>query len=269
MDQPIPANGVEEVPLLPSCANEHGGVIVEMAEPMDPNDFRAVLRRSLSQWKLQGIKGVWIKIPVEFVNLVETTVKEGFLYHHAEPQYLMLVNWISETPSTIPANATHQLRIGAVIMNENRELLVVQEKHGRFKGTGIWKIPTGIIEEAEDIFSGAQREVKEETGIDTEFIDVLAFRQTHESFFKKSDLLFLCMLRPLSFEIHKQDSEIDAAQWMAIAEYSAQPFADGHWIFKCAADVCLAKVDKGCAGFTPHQISSTSYLYMNKDGLNL
>lgn len=27
------------------------------------------------------------------------------------------------------------------------QLLVVLEKHGRFKGTGIWKIPTGMVEE--------------------------------------------------------------------------------------------------------------------------
>lgn len=68
----------------------------------------------------------------------------------------------------------------------------MQEKHGSFKGTGIWKIPTGIVEEVcaldevpfelarilkpligtllvnfqgEDIFIGATREVKEETGV--------------------------------------------------------------------------------------------------------
>lgn len=32
------------------------------------------------------------------------------------------------------------------------------------------------------------------------------------SFFEKSDLFFVCMLRPLSFEIQKQESEIEAAQ---------------------------------------------------------
>jgi len=32
------------------------------------------------------------------------------------------------------------------------------------------------------------------------------------SFFEKSDLFFVCMLRPLSVEIRKQESEIEAAQ---------------------------------------------------------
>lgn len=31
-------------------------------------------------------------------------------------------------------------------------------------------------------------------------------------FFEKSDLFFICMMRPLSFDIQKQDLEIEAAQ---------------------------------------------------------
>lgn len=41
---------------------------------------------------------------------------------------------------------------------------------------------------------------------------VFTDRQLHKSFFQKSTLLFLCMLRPLSFVIQKQDSEIEAAK---------------------------------------------------------
>ncbi|KAJ8532509.1 hypothetical protein K7X08_012432 [Anisodus acutangulus] len=62
------------------------------------------------------------------------------------------------------------------VLNEKKELLVVQENSGRMKGTGIWKIPNGGVEEGEDIFKRAVREVKEETGIDTEFLEVLVFR---------------------------------------------------------------------------------------------
>jgi hypothetical protein len=37
-------------------------------------------------------------------------------------------------------------------------------------------------------------------------------RQSHNSFFEKSDLFFLCMLRPLSSEIQVQRLEIEGAQ---------------------------------------------------------
>ncbi|KAI5674690.1 hypothetical protein M9H77_15054 [Catharanthus roseus] len=269
----IVENGTKKDRLLPAVNDEHGGVIVEIEEKIDPNDFRTRLRASLFQWKLQGKKGVWIKLPIQLANLVETVVKEGFWYHHAEPDYLMLVYWIPVTGSTIPANATHQVRIGAIVVNDKRELLVVQEKNGRLRGTGIWKIPTGVIDQGEDIFDGAIREVKEETQIDTEFVELLAFRQTHKTLFGKSELYFLCVLRPLSFNIKKQDLEIEAAQWMPLEEYAAQPSVQKHSIFKYIGDLCSAKLENCYTGFTPLKIKSffddkSSYLYLNKQDIH-
>ncbi|CAN6479801.1 unnamed protein product [Victoria cruziana] len=103
-------------------------------------------------------------------------LQEGFWYHHAERNYVMLVNWLPETPETLPIYATHRLGIGAVVMNDKREVLVVQEKAGHFKGSGVWKLPTGVVEEGEDISAGAKREVMEETGIEAEFVEILGFR---------------------------------------------------------------------------------------------
>ncbi|XP_057461177.1 nudix hydrolase 10-like isoform X1 [Actinidia eriantha] len=273
MDQVVAENGVQHVELLSSVNDDHGGVIVEMKEPMDSEAFHSLLRVSISQWKQQGKKGVWIKLPIALVNLVEATVKEGFLYHHAEPHYLMLVYWIPETVSTIPANATHRVRVGAIVMNDKRELLVVQEKIGRYQGTGVWKIPTGVADESEDIFAAAVREVKEETGIDTEFVEILAFRQIHKVFFDKSDLCFLCMMHPLSFDIQAQELEIEAAQWMPLEEYAAQPFCQSHGLAKYISEICLAKLERDYVGFLPLPITSyfndqVSCLYLNSHDLN-
>lgn len=101
---------------------------------------------------VQGKRGVWIKIPIELVSLVEPAVKvcyysgllrncslvwtlvdnsnvaasyvlqEGFYFHHAEPKYLMLVHWLPSTPNTLPANASHRVGIGAFVMNEKNEV---------------------------------------------------------------------------------------------------------------------------------------------------
>jgi ADP-ribose pyrophosphatase YjhB (NUDIX family) len=69
--------------------------------------------------------------------------------------------------------------------------LVVQENNGKFKGSGVWKFPTGVVDEVrpllqcslnstvgiifpgieffnsqgEDIWTAAMREVREETGV--------------------------------------------------------------------------------------------------------
>ncbi|KAK1568376.1 hypothetical protein Q3G72_023766 [Acer saccharum] len=263
----LPENEVENIELLSSIEDADGGVTVEMKEPMDSKLFASMLGSSLLYWIQQKKRGVWIKLPIEFSNLVEPTVKEGFWYHHAESDYLMLVKWIPETSDTLPANASHRVGIGAFVMNDKGEVLVVQERTGIFKGTNVWKLPTGTVEEGEDICVAAIREVKEETGVDTEFVEVLAFRQSHQSFFRKSDLFFVCMLRPHSFEIQKQDSEIEAAQWMRAEDYVAQPFNQKHEIFKNMAGICLTKSKKNYTGFSKMSSTTSSgkraYMYFN------
>ncbi|KAI4972809.1 hypothetical protein ZWY2020_003734 [Hordeum vulgare] len=46
-------------------------------------------------------------------------------------------------------------------------VLVVQEKYRGWVLDGVWKLPTGFIQESEEIYTRAIREVQEETGVDT------------------------------------------------------------------------------------------------------
>ncbi|KAM2470641.1 nudix hydrolase 2-like [Malus sylvestris] len=265
--QVVPENEVEQVKLLTAVEDLYGGVVVDVTKPMDYAVFASLLQASISQWREKGKKGVWIKLPIERSNLVDAAVKEGFRYHHAESDYFMLVRWILETDDRLPANASHRVGIGAFVMNSNREVLVVQELSGSFGNTGVWKMPTGVVNEGEDICEASVREVKEETGIDTEFVEVLAFRQSHKSFFRKSDLFIVCMLTPKSLDIQEQNLEIVAAQWMPVADYAAQPFVKKHKLFDYIAKICLAKSDKDYVGFTALGTTTSSgkrsYLYYN------
>nr|GLL39071.1 nudix hydrolase 2-like [Ipomoea trifida] len=268
----LPEKQAEQVDrILAGRNDDHGGVIVEMTnEPLDSSLFVTLLRASISQWRQQGKRGVWIKLPIELVNLVEPAVKEGFYYHHAEPNYLMLVYWLPTTASTIPANATHRVGVGAFVMNEKNEVLVVQERSGQFRGSGVWKFPTGVVDEGEDICNAAVREVKEETGIDAKFVEILAFRQSHKSFFEKSDLFFVCLLQPLSFDIRIQEKEIEAAQWIPYEKYASQPFIQKHELFKYIANICSAKIHGKYTGFSAVSTVTSfsqkeSYLYLNKN----
>ncbi|XBI02054.1 hypothetical protein VPH35_130677 [Triticum aestivum] len=235
-----------DMELLPFVYDKHGGIIIEMTSPMDPQAFSASLKSLLSKWREQGIRGVWIKLPISLANLIQSAVEEGFWYHHAEETYLMLAYWLPNTPHTLPVNATHRVGVGAFVMNDKRE--------------------------GEDINIGVVREVKEETGVDAEFVEVLAFRQSHKAYFEKSDLFFVCILRPLSFDITKQESEIEDAQWMPVEEFAAQPFVQKHELVKYILEVGLAKSDKEYAGFSPISIKSAfspkqSLFYMNRRDL--
>ena len=59
--------------------------------------------------------------------------------------YVMLTKWLPPTPSTLPPNASHQVGVGAFVVNERGEVLVVQENSGILRGKGVWKMPTGLV----------------------------------------------------------------------------------------------------------------------------
>ncbi|XP_034698095.1 nudix hydrolase 8 isoform X2 [Vitis riparia] len=212
-----------EMRVLDAIDDEYGGVVVDPQRlPVNPSSFATVLHSSLSHWKMQGKKGVWLKLPAERSELVPIAVK----------------------------------------------VLVVQEKHYAPALVGLWKIPTGFILEAEEISTGVVREIKEETGIDTEFVEVIAFRHAHNVAFEKSDLFFVCMLRPLSTQIAVDDIEIQAAKWMPLDEFVEQPLIQGDCMFKKIIDICIARLGKRYCGLSAQQLVSKfdgklSSLYYN------
>ncbi|RVX15593.1 Nudix hydrolase 8 [Vitis vinifera] len=304
-----------EMRVLDAIDDEYGGVVVDPQRlPVNPSSFATVLHSSLSHWKMQGKKGVWLKLPAERSELVPIAVKEGFQYHHAERGYVMLTYWIPEGPCMLPSNASHHVGVGGFVINDNNEVhflliimwnctdltcfpcttltghrctvylpfylvgklsdddypqvLVVQEKHYAPALVGLWKIPTGFILEAEEISTGVVREIKEETGIDTEFVEVIAFRHAHNVAFEKSDLFFVCMLRPLSTQIAVDDIEIQAAKWMPLDEFVEQPLIQGDCMFKKIIDICIARLGKRYCGLSAQQLVSKfdgklSSLYYN------
>ncbi|KAG7583403.1 NUDIX hydrolase domain [Arabidopsis suecica] len=268
----------QESPLLQWKPDDYGGVKVNLIEPMTTEDFVPKLRASLVDWRNQGKKGIWLKLADGLENLIAPAKAEGFKYHHAESDYLMLVSWLSDLHNTNPANASHRIGIAAFVLNSNREVLVVQEIGGPFHGTGVWKLPTGVIKEGEGVWAGAEREVEEETGIKTTFKEVLAFRESHKSFSekRKTDIMFLCelIMKPGTFEIKKEKAEIYAAKWMPIEEYVNQPWNQEKELFRFMANICLKRSQEmEYVGFsTVRTTTSTgreSYLYCNTDHANL
>ncbi|KAJ7973754.1 Nudix hydrolase [Quillaja saponaria] len=252
--------------LLDACEDEYDGVIINPDNlPSSANAFASALRASLCNWKLKGKKGVWLKILLEQADLVPIAIQEGFKYHHAESEYIILTCWIPCEPCLLPASPSHQIGVGGFVINDDREVLVVKEKFP-CSCSGVWKLPTGYINKSEDIFTGAIREVKEETGIETTFLELVAFRHAHLMAFEKSDLLFVCMLKPLSFDITIDEKEIQAAKWMALDEFLGQPFYQEDELSKKVIDVCIAAYEDRYNGLSAHNLASKidgrlSYLY--------
>ena len=210
--------------ILSFNTNPFGGVLVDpLTLPQDPHGFRSQLAYSMDEWIAEGYKVAWLEVPLDRSALVPVAVEAGFSYHHADESYLMMTNQL-EQDSYIPPYATHYIGVGAVVVSENRELLVVSERY-KFRGTRGpgYKLPGGALMPGEHLAEGIVREVLEETGIQSKFEALACFRHWHGYRYGKSDIYFVCRLSPLSHDITKQDEEIAECLWMPVDDFLEDP----------------------------------------------
>lgn len=210
--------------VLSSTTNAFDGVVVDpKALPMHPEAFRQALSDSLDVWVEQGLKVVWLKVPITKANLIPIAVDTGFVFHHSGQDYLMLTHQLV-SGAFVPPYATHYVGAGGVVLNDKQELLVVWERVHRRRGRCYYKLPGGALHQGEHLVDGIIREIHEETGILTQFESLVCFRHWHGYRFGKSDLYFVCRLSSLTEDIEVQTEEIAASLWMPLEDYLASGY---------------------------------------------
>ncbi|KAL3805326.1 hypothetical protein HJC23_009033 [Cyclotella cryptica] len=219
--------------ILPFDKHSHNSIKIavpqnEQADPsedlFDSETFLSKLEATVATAKQLHKTAIWITVPITRAGLMEHAHKCGFTFHHAEGNTATLSKWLSEDEeSRIPTFATHQVGVGAVVINrETEEILCVREKRNNYRP---WKMPGGLAELGEELDIAVIREVYEETGIQCRFLSVLGVRHTHGLQFGRSDLYFVCRLEPVTDESGKvaqpvpQEGEIEAAAWIPLDEY--------------------------------------------------
>lgn len=183
------------------------------------DEFALQLRSSLAEWAEKSKRGIWFKVPLSCARFVPPLTAEGFKFHHAQPEYVMLARWLEESPSKLPRYGFTTIGVGGAVVNSKNEVLMVQERlveNANFQG--LWKLPGGLAEPGEDLAAAAGREVLEETGIRTEFVGVVSMRHAHGLRFGQSDIYCVVRLRPLSEDIKIDPEEIADARWMAMED---------------------------------------------------
>ncbi|XP_070206088.1 uncharacterized protein [Littorina saxatilis] len=145
-------------------------------------EFISSIKDGIVQWKVAGKRGLWVKVDKSNATLVPLLTQLGLDFHHAQPGYVMMTLWMcDDLPSHLPEYAN--LYIG------------------------------------EDLADTARREVREETGIDSEFVSLLAFRHLHKYRFGCSDMYFICVMKPLTTQIKPCPVEIADCRWMDLDDY--------------------------------------------------
>jgi len=191
-----------------------GLTVISQEEQCPADQFQEKLLRSLDMWAEGEVRAVWFYVTHAQAEWIPILVKQGFTFHHANSVRVALLKWMdSKEVCNIPSFAHTLVGVGGMVVNDKDEVLVVQE---RFYTAPHWKLPGGYVDPGEDISVAAVREVKEETGVDTEFRSIVAFRHGHNFNFGCSDIYIIVALKPLSSTINKCDKELSACQWMPL-----------------------------------------------------
>lgn len=140
-------------------------------------------------------------------------------------------------------------------MNSKDEVLMLQEKVSPDAvAQGLWKLPGGLADPAEDLGATAAREVLEETGISAEFVGVVSMRHSHNRRFGQGDLYFVVKMRALSEDIQLDGKEIADAKWMSMGDIAARvhtgkPASTGEGALSgCVTDTTFKIIEQALGG---------------------
>lgn len=274
--------------LLPYEDGSHGSakIIIDMEsdlynpESLSIDDFQQRLEATIIACKELNKSALWLEVHMSQARYIQAcTDIPGLELHHTEGAMIKLSLWLKDNvENKIPDFATHQVGVGAIVVNSHDEILCVRELRRNFRK---WKIPGGLSELGESLDEAAIREVKEETGVDCVFKSVLGFRHSHNLQFGRSDMYFVCRLEPVEVDgvipiPEAQEGEIAAADWVPLQEYKDMINGNGddpnpHPMMQTMMDIYDANSDiqrTVVSSIVPGRKASPIYhVPTNKDGI--
>ena len=105
--------------------NRFGGLELDAEQLPDAVSFVADLPQEIEEWRNEGLRLIWLKVPLVHADLIPIAVEQDFEFHHSAPDYLMLTLSV-EPDAFIPHFATHYIGAGGAVIDDDENLLVVQ-----------------------------------------------------------------------------------------------------------------------------------------------
>lgn len=206
---------VEYISSFKTTLDPYNGITIESIDlPKTKEEFEVNLDILLDEVKNKK-NFIWIYIDIKKSDFIPITISKGFVFHSCDENYILVVKKLKDEV-IVPTCANHTLGVGAVVINDKNELLVIKE---RISNIG-YKLPGGHIDNGEMISTALEREVLEETGVIVEFKSIISLGHFYPHQFHKSNLYVLCLATPKTLEINIQDTnEVIDAKWVDINEY--------------------------------------------------
>jgi len=184
-----------------------------------PTEFKLSLKNLLEKAQKQGKQLIWIDLNIQQPQHIAIALQLGFEFHNCEPTRSTLTYKVKKS-AYIPVPPTHTIGVGAVVINEQNELLMVRDRIHTSRS--LYKLPGGMLEHSQSLKEGVIRELWEETGIKGEVIKMVSVLNSHPFMFDKSNLYIVFHLKALTTQINVIDTgEIEFALWMPLDEFFA------------------------------------------------
>tara|TARA_B110000208_G_C11705219_1_gene407295 strand:- start:209 stop:1111 length:903 start_codon:yes stop_codon:yes gene_type:complete len=264
--------------ILESTSDTYNGVTVQ-ASTVDrvgsPGELVKALALSLEHWRADGKRAVWLSISKESARrgFIAPALHLGFELHHVVSGDggggVVLNGWLpvgADAPENrCPPGPQHFFGVGGFVYDAAQDaVLAVQENSGPTAGRGIWKLPGGLVDAGEDVHAAARREVREECGVDADFVSLCTVQEMHRARGASragcSDVYAIALMRPsrAGQVPMPQEAEIARCEWMKLDHFLAQPYiADKTAMFGAAmnavASAARALGDGGGGGGLAHE----------------
>lgn len=208
-------DGIEEIGCFKTIMDPYNGITIEANNlPNTKEEFKENIELLIdSVEKRRNL--IWIYIDISKSDFIHIATSKGFFFHTCSENKILLVKRL-KLNAIIPTAANHTLGVGAVVLNEKNEILVIKEKVFSIA----FKLPGGHVDDGEMISNACEREVYEETGIEVKFNSIVSLSHLYPHQFHKSNLYVLCLAKPLTSKIDIKDTdEIVEAKWIDVNTY--------------------------------------------------
>ena len=196
----------------------YNGLIIETDSIENSSvEFKASLLSLVNEAKEKKKSLIWLDLTTAQNQHIATALELGFEFHNCESKRTTLTYQVIKD-AYIPVPPTHTIGVGAVVINEKNELLMVRDRiHNEHS---IYKLPGGMVEHADKLYDAVEREVWEETGIKAKLTKMVSLLNSHPYRFNKSNIYMVFQLEALTTEINVIDThEIEEAIWMPLEEF--------------------------------------------------
>lgn len=132
----------------------------------------------MDEWLAGEYTGAWLRLGIKNCSLIETASENfGFEIHHAKNDHVVMSKWlVPHSKSKLPCYSTHNLGVGGIVLSPCKtKILLIKENYARLMH--LWKFPGGLVDEGESIEKAVIREVWEETGVKSDFLGIIGFRE--------------------------------------------------------------------------------------------